>query len=230
MLFNSIEYLFFLPVVLGVYCVLRLRAQNVWLLLASRFFYGWWDYRFLSLIAISTVVDYFCGKAIPTANRDRKRRTLVVISILTNLTILGFFKYFNFFYDSALDVAHLIGLDVTPIVLQKVLPMGISFYTFQTMAYTIDIYRGHQTPCYSFVNFALYVSYFPQLVAGPIERASRLLPQMERRRRVDATKIADGVVLLLLGFFKKIAVADVVAPIVNQIFSDPTEEEIRKTP
>lgn len=223
MLFNSVEFLFFLPVVLAVYYSLKLRAQNVWLLVASWFFYGWWDYRFLSLLAISTVVDYFCGRGIHQADSQKTKRLLLLCSVVTNLSILGFFKYFNFFVDSALYLFQLVGMNPSVTVLQILLPMGISFYTFQTMAYTIDIYRGHTQPTRSFVNFALYVSYFPQLVAGPIERASHLLPQLENKRTVDAQMITEGLILILLGFFKKVAVADVVAPVVNQIFADPDQ-------
>jgi alginate O-acetyltransferase complex protein AlgI len=221
LLFNSVEYLIFLPVVLGTYYVLSRRGQNVWLLLASLFFYGWWDWRFLSLIALSIFVDFFCGKAISDSKDEKHRRRFLYLSLFTNLGVLGFFKYFNFFYASATSLVESLGFGVTPIFFKILLPMGISFYTFQTMAYTIDIYRGKQKPSDSFLNFALYVSYFPQLVAGPIERASRLLPQFEKKRTVTADNIADGSVLLVLGFFKKIAVADVVAPVVNQVFSNP---------
>jgi len=221
MLFNSVEFLVFLPLVLVVYYSLSVRAQNLWLLAASWFFYGWWDYRFLTLLALSTVVDFYCGRGIRRGQSQRAKKILLVCSVATNLSILGFFKYFNFFADSAVDLLHLLGFSASPVVLQILLPMGISFYTFQTMAYTIDIYRDKQEPADSFINFALYVGYFPQLVAGPIERASRLLPQLESKRTVDAGKISEGVILILIGFFKKVAIADVIAPVVDQIFSDP---------
>ena len=221
MLFNSVEFLFFLPAVLAIYYGLNVRMQNVWLLVASWFFYGWWDYRFLALLGISTVVDYFCGRGIHAVSEPRKKRLLLMCSLVTNLSILGFFKYFNFFVDSAVNALGLFGFEPSVMVLQILLPMGISFYTFQTMAYTIDIYRGKQVPTHSFINFALYVSYFPQLVAGPIERASRLIPQLEKKRVVKADDISEGVVLMLLGFFKKVAIADVIAPVVDQVFGDP---------
>ena len=223
MLFNSVEFLIFLPLVLAIYYSLNKNSQNVWLLVASWFFYGWWDYRFLFLLATSTVVDYFCGRGIHLAESKKTRRTLLMCSLISNLSILGFFKYFNFFVDSAAEFLSLFGFEPSMVVLQILLPMGISFYTFQTMAYTIDIYRKQQEPAASFITFALYVSYFPQLVAGPIERASRLLPQLENKRVVESSKISEGLILILLGFFKKVAVADVVAPVVNQIFNDPSE-------
>ncbi len=221
MLFNSIDFLFFLPVVLAIYYCLNLRAQNVWLLLASWFFYGYWDWRFLSLLWISTVVDFYCGRGIQNAASEVQKKRLLMVSLFTNLSILGFFKYFNFFVDSAVSVLGMFGIASPGIALHILLPMGISFYTFQTMAYTIDVYRGRQKATNSILNFALYVSYFPQLVAGPIERAGHLIPQLETRRRVGARRIADGLILILIGFFKKIAVADVVAVGANQIFSDP---------
>jgi D-alanyl-lipoteichoic acid acyltransferase DltB (MBOAT superfamily) len=181
MLFNSAIFFLFLAIVLPVYYALSRRAQNLWLLVASYVFYGYWDWRFLSLLAISTVVDYVCGLKIESAPETRVRKRFLLLSVAANLGILGFFKYFNFFTGSAEALLDAFGLKPSFPLLQIVLPVGISFYTFQTMSYTIDIYRGKMRPTRDFLTFALYVSYFPQLVAGPIERASRLLPQLLAR-------------------------------------------------
>jgi D-alanyl-lipoteichoic acid acyltransferase DltB (MBOAT superfamily) len=219
--FNSIAFLVFLPIVLGTYYVLRHRAQNVWLLGASYVFYGFWDPRFLLLLLLSTAIDYACGLAIADANDARRRHAFLFISVASNLTILAAFKYFNFFIGSAgrlLSALH-IGLPVP--VLGVVLPVGISFYTFQEMSYTIDIYRGVFTPRRDFVTFALSVAYFPHLVAGPIQRASGLLPQLERPRRVGWTELREGAALIVLGYFKKVGVADAVAPTVELCFANP---------
>ncbi len=221
MLFNSFAYAVFLPVVLVVYYCLRQRAQNVFLLVASWFFYGWWDYRFLTLLGLSTVVDFFCGQRIADTSNPRVRRSYVLLSLCVNLSILGFFKYFNFFADSARTALETFGLHPSMPTLYIILPMGISFYTFQTLSYTIDVYRGNSRPCRNFITFALYVSYFPQLVAGPIERPARLLPQLMARRKVTRTDVDEGLMLILLGLFKKIAIADTLAPTVDLIFGSP---------
>lgn len=217
MLFNSLEFLLFFPLVLAIYYVLNYRLQNVWLLLASYIFYGWWDWRFCSLLLISTLVDYSCGLSI--SHYPRKKRLWVSISILTNLGILGFFKYYNFFVDSAAVALTSVGLDPHLPVLQIILPVGISFYTFQTLSYTIDVYRGNLSPTRNLLDFALYVAFFPQLVAGPIERATHLLKQFSAPRLVTRSMVESGAFLILIGFFRKVVIADGVAPIVNRIFA-----------
>ena len=219
MIFNSLEYFLFLPLVLGVYYALKPRAQNVWLLLASYFFYGWWDWRFLSLLWISTLVDYACGLAI--ARHPLRKRIWLILSLAANLGILGFFKYFNFFVDSAAVALAGLGFEPHLPVLRIILPVGISFYTFQTMSYTIDVYRGHVAATRNLLDFALYVAYFPQLVAGPIERATHLLKQIASPRAVTRPMLESGCFLILLGLFRKVAIADGVAPLVNGIFAEP---------
>ena len=222
MLFNSLEFLIFLPIVLAIYYVLSARGQNAWLLIASYVFYGWWDWRFLGLIMLSTVVDYFVGLRIAARGDAAGRKRLLLISIVTNLGILGLFKYYGFFVQSFVTVLESMGVQAHVTTLQIILPVGISFYTFQTMSYSFDIYRERIKPTRNFVNFALFVAYFPQLVAGPIERAHHLLPKLEAVRRIQWLDIAVGFELILLGFFKKVAVADTLGPIVDSRFADPT--------
>ena len=220
MLFNSFAFVNFLAIVLALHHVLSHRNQNRMLLVASYVFYGWWDYRFLSLIAISTLVDFFCAGAIGKSQDPVRRRRLLLVSLCSNLGILGFFKYFDFFVVSAASLLDSVGLNVSLPLLEVVLPVGISFYTFQTLGYTIDVYRG-QEPVSRLDSFALYVAYFPQLVAGPIERSRSLLPQIEHPRRVVLTDWVVGTQLIVLGFFKKLVIADGVAPYVDQAFSSP---------
>lgn len=221
MSFDSLEFVVFLPVVLCVYYALSHRAQNLWLVAASYLFYGWWDYRFLTLLAISTIVDFYCGRGIDATTDERRKRILLTASVCTNLGILGTFKYFNFFMDSAVACLNALGLGAAGPALQIVLPVGISFYTFQTMSYTIDIYRGKLKPTHNFLTFALYVSYFPQLVAGPIERATTLLPQLQSRRQVSMEEIRGGSYLILIGLFKKVGVANAIAPLVDAVYTHP---------
>lgn len=220
MLFNSLEYAVFLPLVLLLYWQLRHRAQNVLLLAASYLFYGWWDYRFLGLLLISTVVDFFVARRLGTEERSSHRTRLLLVSVAVNLGILGFFKYYNFFVDSFADVLETVGFNANPSALRIVLPVGISFYTFQTISYTFDVYRRRMEPTNSLLNFAVYVAFFPQLVAGPIERARRLLPQIEATRaRPDREAVRRGLMLILIGLFKKVAIADVLAPFVDATFA-----------
>ena len=219
MIFNSLNYVVFLLVVLPIYYNVGLKNQNRLLLAASYLFYGWWDWRFCSLLAISTVVDFFVAKAIPKAEQKGKKR-LLLVSIFTNLGILGFFKYFNFFRDSAALLMGTLGLQADWPTLNIILPMGISFYTFQTMSYTIDVYRGGK-PTEKFLPFALYVCFFPQLVAGPIERASNLLPALENPRQVSGKQWSDGLFLIITGLFRKIVIADTAAAYANKCFSSP---------
>lgn len=221
MLFNSWEFAAFFVVVLTLYYALAHRWQNVLLLLASYAFYGAWDWRFLALLWTSTVVDFIAAHKLDRAETKRARRGWLGVSLATNLGILGFFKYFNFFLDSAVDGLDAIGVRADVAVLQVVLPVGISFYTFQTLAYTIDVYRGEQKPTRNWVAFALYVAYFPQLVAGPIERAKRLLPQLESPRRVTNDDLSAGAQLLLWGYVKKVVIGDSLARYVDTIYNAP---------
>lgn len=189
------------------------------LLLASYVFYGFWDWRFLSLIFISTVVDYFCGLYIYESASIQKRKKFLLFSIVANLSLLGFFKYFNFFATSLSDLLNLFGLPVDMRYLHIILPVGISFYTFQTLSYTIDIYRGQMKPTKKFFDFALFVAFFPQLIAGPIERARRLLPQILSPRTVTLSKFHEGCFLIFWGLFEKIFIADNLAKIVDSVFA-----------
>jgi D-alanyl-lipoteichoic acid acyltransferase DltB (MBOAT superfamily) len=203
-----------------IYRRLATRQQNVLLLVASYLFYGWWDWRFLSLIWFSTIVDYLVGLRLGRSETTR-RRALLMISIVTNLGLLGFFKYFNFFVDSAALLIESIGLSANLPTLRVILPVGISFYTFQTLGYTIDVYRGKIAPEHDPVVFATYVAYFPQLVAGPIERATHLLPQIRQPRRADNDQLASGALLILIGLTRKVAIADPLASIVDGAFANP---------
>lgn len=222
MLFNSCTFLIFIIIVLCCYYSLSWKSQNIFLLVASYIFYGWWDWRFLSLLAISTIVDFSCGKKIASSENSKTRKMFLMVSLCTNLGILGFFKYFNFFSQNIHNVLSLVGLKADFPLLEILLPIGISFYTFQSMAYTIDIYRRFETPCNNFCDFALYVSFFPQLVAGPIERSVHLLPQFQSRRKVTPNAFYSGCQLILMGYFKKILIADAAAPLVNKIFDNIT--------
>ena len=226
MLFNSPEFLLFLPIVFALYWFVvqrNLRAQNVLLVLASYVFYGWWDWRFLGLIALSTVVDYLVGLQIDGAQEKRTRKQWLAVSLVVNLGLLCYFKYSNFFIDSWVDVWTAAGVTMHVSSLKVILPVGISFYTFQTLSYSIDIYRGTLKPTRSFINFAAFVSFFPQLVAGPIERASRLLPQIENRREFKYEEGVAGLRLILWGMFKKVVVADTCAIYANDIFANYTD-------
>jgi len=220
--FNSYTFLAFALVVFPLYYALPQRAQNRMLLLASYVFYGAWDYRFLTLILTSTVVDYLVGWKLHETDDPRRRKWLLAASCMVDLGILGFFKYCNFFIESAQGLARWFGMDGGSLRLDIVLPVGISFYTFQSLSYTIDIYRRKMAPQRNLLDFALFVAFFPQLVAGPIERASHLLPQLTRRRRVSPTQLLEGCWLVTRGFFKKIVVADHLAIVVNQIFQAET--------
>lgn len=219
MIFNSLVFWVFFAVVYGLYRVLPHRGQNILLLVSSYFFYGWWDWRFLSLIFISTVVDYWAGLAIDEAGpKERRRRIAMWVSVATNLGILGFFKYFNFFADNLVVLLQTIGV-TTPIRhLNIILPVGISFYTFQTMSYTLDIYRGQLRPTRRFLDFAAFVSFFPQLVAGPIERAAKLLPQIQNPRVISRADMQSGTWLVFWGLFKKCVIADNLAVLVDGVF------------
>lgn len=228
MLFNSWVFWVFLPVVLAGYALLRRRGQNRWLLVASYVFYGWWDWRFLGLLALSTVIDYLAARAIDRRGADgttyahdhRRRTALLIVSLAVNLGVLAFFKYFHFFEDSLLDLLEaVLGRPVAPTGLDVILPVGISFYTFQSMSYTIDVYRGHLRATPDLLDFATFVAFFPQLVAGPIVRASEFLPQLASPRRFDARRFDEGGYLILWGMFKKVVVADNLAPLVETAYA-----------
>ena len=222
MLFNSWQFLVFAALVFPLYYALPHRWQNRMLLAASYVFYGAWDYRFLALIALSTAVDYVAARGIASAADQRRRRVWLVLSLVTNLGLLGFFKYFNFFVASATDALAALGLDPGSLRLDIVLSVGISFYTFQTLSYTIDVYRGKLEPIRSLRDFALFVAYFPQLVAGPIERATRLLPQIVERRRLSIDMLHKGVWLITWGLFKKAVIANNLAIVVDRTFASGT--------
>ncbi len=224
MLFNSLEFLIFLPIVFCLYWYVfqkNLRVQNLLLLISSYIFYGWWDYRFLSLIFLSTVIDYFVGLRIYESNNKKTKKEYLWISILFNLVLLGFFKYFNFFIDSWVDLLNAVGYDQKSTwTLNVILPVGISFYTFQTMSYTLDIYHEKLKPTKDFISFASFVSFFPQLVAGPIEKASSLLPQILNSRVFKYEQGVQGLRLILWGMFKKVVIADSLAWRVDFVFNN----------
>ncbi len=224
MLFNSFAFWIFFIVVMLLYHRFRHRAQNVLLLVASYFFYGCWDWRFLSLIVLSTLVDYIVANRIVKSDSQKKRRMLLTISMVTNLGILGFFKYYGFFAGELVTLFTAIGIPALLPTFKVILPVGISFYTFQTMSYTIDVYRGHCKPAGNLLDFAVYVSFFPQLVAGPIERAAHFLPQVTSDRIWKPEYFQQGLFLVVMGLFKKIVVADNMAVLVNSIFETPLAE------
>lgn len=221
MLFNSIDFAVFLPIVFVLYWFVtqkHLKLQNALIVVASYVFYGWWDWRFLSLIVFSTLVDYSIGLWLGKTKAQHKRLVLLWLSILVNLGFLGFFKYYNFFVDNFVTAFSFFGAAIQPNTLNIILPVGISFYTFQTLSYTIDVYRRKLEPTKDVVAFAAFVSFFPQLVAGPIERATNLLPQFYQQRQFNYSKAVDGLRQILWGLFKKIVIADNCAVFVNTIF------------
>lgn len=226
MLFNSIEFTIFLPIVFALYWFVtdkNLKAQNGLLVLASYVFYGWWDWRFLSLIIFSSAVDYLVGISLSKTNKQQKRKLLLLTSICVNIGLLGFFKYFNFFAESFANAFTLLGKPIEAVRLNIILPVGISFYTFQTLSYTIDVYRRKLEPTKDIVSFFAFVSFFPQLVAGPIERATNLLPQFYKKRIFEYDKAVDGMRQILWGLFKKVVIADNCAELTNMIFENYTD-------
>lgn len=222
MLFNSLEFLIFLPIVLCVYFLLPHRGQNRFLLAASCFFYAMWDWRFLFPLLTSTCIDYFCAIRMDASwarkEPDAARKWYLQLSLVTNLGLLGFFKYYNFFQDNFRLLAESAGWHISPWTLQIILPVGISFYTFQALSYTIDVYRGHLHVTNRFSDFLLCVLYFPHLVAGPIQRANNLLSQVMNPRQVTRQHWVDGMHLICWGFFKKVYVADNLSPLVDRTF------------
>ncbi|PTX42624.1 D-alanyl-lipoteichoic acid acyltransferase DltB (MBOAT superfamily) [Christiangramia gaetbulicola] len=222
MLFNSLDFALFLPIVFIFYWLLnnRLKYQNILILLASYLFYGWWDWRFLSLIIFSTIVDFSIGLALKKTVDLNKRKYLLWSSLFANLGVLAVFKYFNFFIENVSNAFSFFGADWSMSSLNIILPVGISFYTFQTLSYTIDVYRGNLKPTTNIITFATFVSFFPQLVAGPIERATNLLPQFEIKRKFNYEEATDGLRQILWGLFKKIVIADNCALYANYIFEN----------
>ncbi len=224
MLFNSwLFWSFFISLYL-VYLRLGRRGQNWLCLIGSYVFYAAWDWRFLGLMLLSTVIDYWVGRGISAASDKAKRRALLVCSLVSNLGLLGFFKYYDFFSESLRVALERIGVEADPVLLHVILPVGISFYTFQTLSYTIDVYRGTTKAAKNPFDFALYVAFFPQLIAGPIERSSRLLPQIQNPRRLTHDHLRRGVWLILYGMFMKVAVADNLSVYADGLFGSPSPE------
>ncbi|MCC6185801.1 MAG: MBOAT family protein [Chitinophagaceae bacterium] len=222
MLFNSLEFAFFLPVVFALYWLIARRGyalQNILLLAASYYFYGSWDVRFLALLAFSTGLDFFTGLQIHHASSAKKKKLWLTISVLINVGFLGFFKYYNFFIESFAQLLVSLGFQPSFTMLNIVLPVGISFYTFHGLSYVFDIYRGKITPTRKLIDYSLFVSFFPLLVAGPIERAMHLLPQVQAVRSFDAAKFADGLRQILWGLFKKVIIADNCAQYSSMVFN-----------
>ena len=226
MLFNSIDFAVFIPIVFGLYWFLfskSLKLQNLLIVFASYVFYGWWDWRFLTLILFSTLVDFTVGIKLSQENVKSKRRLLLLTSVLVNLGFLGFFKYYDFFLVNFTNAFTVLGYNFDSHSLNIILPVGISFYTFQTLSYTIDIYRKKLNPTNDIIAFSAFVSFFPQLVAGPIERATNLLPQFYKERKFEYSNAVDGMRQILWGLFKKVVIADNCAVFVSYIFDNSSE-------
>ncbi|MDQ1087557.1 MBOAT family protein [Siphonobacter sp. SORGH_AS_1065] len=226
MLFNSLSYAVFLPVVFIVYWVFlkdSFKKQNIFLLIVSYFFYSFWDWRFLFLLMFSTFLDFYTGIKIHKSTTDNLKKIWLFISVGVNLGFLSFFKYYNFFVDSFVDFLSNVGFNVSYSLINIVLPVGISFYTFHGLSYVFDIYNNKSKPTNNLINYSLFVSFFPLLVAGPIERSSHLLPQIEKPRVFDYNKSIDGLRQILWGLFKKIVVADSCAEYANAVFANYNE-------
>lgn len=223
MLFNSISFAFYLPLVFSAYWLLgsRWRGQNFLLLVSSYLFYGWWDWRYLLLIAGCSAVNFYGGRIIYDVQSRIIRRLMLIICCMVCLGALGVFKYYNFFVESFVQLFACLGIHWSPYVLSLTLPVGISFFTFQALSYTIDIALGNLKPTKDWVEFFVFISFFPQLVAGPIERASNLLPQFQKPRRFDFDAATHGVCLIAYGLFKKMVVADALSQYVDHIWNDP---------
>ncbi len=221
MVFNSLPFLVFIFSFFPIYFALHGKSRMIFTLLASYVFYGWWDERFLILIIISTVVDFYLSILINNQHDPIRRKNFLILSIVMNLGFLGFFKYCNFFIDSANELIRMSGYDGSLHSLNIILPVGISFYTFQSMSYTIDVYRREIEPEPSLLNFATFIAFFPQLVAGPIVRAVDFLPQLRGDRKVFTKDFQLGFAQVLLGFTKKIVIADSLAPFVDGVFANP---------
>lgn len=225
MLFNSIDFAIFLPIVFLIYWFgtgKSKRIQNIFVLIASYVFYGWWDWRFLSLLFLATLIDYVVGIQLGKSEDKKIRKFLIAFSITLNLSMLGIFKYFNFFIDNFVTAFSFFGVQINPVHIDVILPVGISFYTFQTMSYALDVYKNKLKPTSDFIAFASFVSFFPQLVAGPIERATNLLPQFYKRRTFEYAAATDGLRQILWGLFKKVVIADNCATYVDMVFGNIT--------
>ena len=225
MLFNSLDFAVFFPVFFVLYWLVakRIRLRNVFILASSYLFYGWWDWRFLFLIIASSFVDFFIGKKLYKTEKKEIRKTLLLISLVFNLGLLFYFKYTNFFIDSFIESFRFFGGSIDSFTLKIVLPVGISFYTFQTLSYTIDVYRKQLKPTKDWLAFFSFVAFFPQLVAGPIERASHLLPQFYKTYKFDYQKMRSGFLLIAFGLFKKMVIADRLSILVNQVYNNPSD-------
>lgn len=226
MLFNSLDFAVFLPIFFILYWYVtnkNLQLQNFLIVIASYIFYGWWDWRFLFLIFFSSITDYIIGKVLQVTEKEKYRKFLLWFSIVTNIGFLGFFKYYNFFLDSFVSVFSFFGKSISVNSLDIILPVGISFYTFQTLSYTIDVYKRKLEPAKDIISFLAFVSFFPQLVAGPIERATNLLPQFYKKRVFEYDKAVDGMRQMLWGLFKKVVIADNCAEYANIIFNNYTD-------
>ncbi len=223
MLFNSIEFLIFFPIVVTAYFILAPKYRWILLLLASYYFYMCWDYKYIVLVIFSTLVDYFAGLLMYRTEKPRLRKLWLAASLTTNLGLLFFFKYFNFFGETVNFFLDRFNIFAEVPAYDLLLPVGISFYTFQTLSYTIDVYRRQQTPEFHFGRFALYVSFFPQLVAGPIERSVNLIPQFREVYKFEYQRVKEGILLMVWGFFKKVVIADRLAEYVNLVYNNPTD-------
>nr|WP_321451519.1 MBOAT family O-acyltransferase [uncultured Carboxylicivirga sp.] len=221
MLFNSIEFIIFYLLVFVIYwSIVDHKKQNLLLLISSYVFYGWWNWKFLSLIIVSSIIDFSVGRMIFKTNSDKKKRGWLLVSLCSNLGLLGFFKYYNFFAESFYDLVSIFGWRPNDMTLNIILPVGISFYTFQTLSYTIDIYKNKIKPTNNVVSFFTYIAFFPQLVAGPIERASSLLPQIEGKRSFSKDFFKEGIVQISVGFFRKIVIADSLGEYVDAVYGN----------
>jgi alginate O-acetyltransferase complex protein AlgI len=223
MLFNSLQFIFFFPAVVALYFILNPKYRWILLLIASYYFYMCWNYKYVVLIVASTVVDYLAGILLYHAKNKRTRTLFLLLSLFTNLGLLFFFKYFNFFGDTLNLLFEKFNIFYRSPTFDYLLPVGISFYTFQTLSYTIDLYRGQREPEYHFGRFALFVSFFPQLVAGPIERSVNLLPQFRERFKFDYELVKSGILLMTWGFFKKVVIADRLAEYVNLVYNNASD-------
>ena len=223
MLFNSLEFLIFFPIVVVAFYAMPHRFRWVFLLAASYYFYMCWKAEYIVLILISTIIDYYAALMMGKTPIKAKRKKYLVLSLCGNLGILLFFKYANFFSSSFRELLNQFNIFVETPVWDYLLPVGISFYTFQTLSYSIDVYRGHTKPERHFGKFALYVSFFPQLVAGPIERSTRLLPELAKKVKFDEGRVSSGIKLMIWGFFKKVVIADRLAIYVNEAYNHPGE-------
>ena len=221
MLFNSLHFLFFFPMAVAIYFATPRRHRWIWLLISSYYFYMCWNPRYVLLILCSTLVDFVAARRMAATSDPGRRKLFLGLSLAVNLGLLGTFKYFNFFADSLEQAFRAFNLFADVPTFQALLPVGISFYTFQTLSYTIDVYKGRVEPENHFGYFAVYVAFWPQLVAGPIERPSRLLPQLHEPRRFDTARLRSGLTLMLWGFFQKLVIADRLAPYVAEVYDQP---------